>query len=257
MFEEHISMVIGPLYVIIGTVALFLMLRAGNMRRPARITVLIVSAILGFLAFTPMFPVQFQQLLLGRGPEDRPIIAAAAIILLLVLSTIAVGRIFCGYLCPIGAVQELMYFIPSKKLIGRYGRIFSIARSIVFVALIMSAVFGGIALLEWAGVTAFFHLRTRSPFFYIFAAILIVSLFLYRPFCRIACPLGLLMSWSSRLNFFKIRTGSACTNCTFCEKQCPTQTAILAPDRSGECYLCLRCADKCNQDAVVYRGRKD
>jgi polyferredoxin len=148
MFEQHIPMAIGPLYVLIGTIALFFMLRADKMRRRTRIAVHIVSAFLGFIAFTPMFPVQFQQLLLGNGPDGKPIVAAAAIILLLLLSTIAVGRIFCGYLCPVGLVQELAYFVPSKKMNGHFGRIFNIARSIVFFALIMTAEFGGIALLE-------------------------------------------------------------------------------------------------------------
>lgn len=256
MAHNEFPMIIGLLYVLLGTVGVFVLLRGKRLGIITHISVLTVSALLGFGAFTPMFPVQFQQLVLGKGPDGKPVIAAIAVIALLLLSTFAVGRIFCGYLCPVGAVQELAYFLPSKKVHGRYGSIFTIVRIVFFAAIGGSAVFGGIALLDWIGITAFFHLRMTSPFFYLFAAVLVSSLFLYRPFCRTACPLGLLMSLTSRLSFFKMRTGASCTNCMVCEKQCPTQTAILTPDRAGECYLCLRCKEKCSRDAIVYQGRK-
>lgn len=254
MFQKMFPMIIGPLYVLIGTVGIFVLLKSRKLGNKTRIAVLTVSAILGLITFTPMFPVQFQQLLLGQSPDDKPIVAVASIIMLLLMSTVAVGRIFCGYLCPIGALQELTYLLQFKKMRGQYGRIFSITRFIAFFILIGSAVLGGVSILDWFGLTSFFHLQTVSPFFYVFVVILIISIFLYRPFCRIACPLGFLMSLTSRLSKFRIRTGTGCTSCQVCEKQCPTRTAIVKPERFGECYLCLRCAEKCARDAVVYRG---
>ncbi|MBN1602632.1 MAG: 4Fe-4S binding protein [Chitinispirillaceae bacterium] len=258
MFANYIPMMIGPIYVLIGTIVLFVLLRNGKLGNGTRTAVLTLSALLGFLAFTPMFPVQFQQVLLGKGPDGKPIVAAVAIILLLVLSTFITGRIFCGYLCPIGAIQELSYLFPTKKMTGQYGRVLYFARSIVFAAMIISAVWGGgIAMLEWSGISAFFHLQTGSLFFYIFAVILVTSVFLYRPFCRTACPLGFVMSLTSRLSIFRIRSGKDCSNCKVCEKKCPTNTAIIVPDRGGECYLCLQCAKKCGRDAVSYSSQRN
>ncbi|MDG5814030.1 4Fe-4S binding protein [Chitinispirillales bacterium ANBcel5] len=254
MFHEHFPKMIGPLYVLFGTVGLFLLLKKGRLNKTTRISVLIFSAVLGFVAFTPMFPVQFQQLLLRSTPEGMPPIAVAFVLLLLVLSSLVVGRIFCGYLCPIGAVQELVYMTPVKKVTIRK-KVLVVIGIFAFTAFLITAIVLGIALLQWFGITPFFQLQIVEPFFYVFAVVVLISIFFYRPFCRMICPLGLMKSCVSRYSFFRISTGSGCSKCKICEKQCPTETAIIAADRCGECYLCLRCAEKCSRGEVVFRAK--
>lgn len=72
---------------------------------------------MGFLVFAPMFPNQFQLIVLGNtGQLGAPIQIAIIGLLLFIVLTFVSGRMFCSYLCPIGAIQELAHFIPIKKL---------------------------------------------------------------------------------------------------------------------------------------------
>jgi len=257
MFQKMFPDIIGPLYLFFGTMSIFLLLKRKIPGIKTRITFLVISTLLGLTAFTPMFPVQFQELMMGISPDGKPIIAVAAIMFLLLLSTLIFGRIFCGYLCPVGAVSELAYLLKTKKFTGRYGAVFSIIRSIAFATLITLAVFWGVSMLDWFGIHAFFHMNTVSPVFYVFLSILFVSVFIYRPFCRTICPMGFMMSLISKFNIFRIQTKKSCTNCTICETKCPTDVPIASRGHNGECYLCFRCADRCIRDSIVYSSNKE
>jgi polyferredoxin len=82
--------------------------------RSIRLTVLLITVIIGFVVLPPLLPLQFQALITRTTAE--PAIAVIMILIVFFAITLVVGRIFCGYVCPIGAVQELAYEIPMKKV---------------------------------------------------------------------------------------------------------------------------------------------
>ena len=79
--------------------------------------ILLITVALGFLIFSPIIPWQFQSLVLrdARGVGGPLTVAAAGLIVMLVLSFVF-GRFYCGYLCPVGAVQELASLAPVSKV---------------------------------------------------------------------------------------------------------------------------------------------
>jgi len=83
--------------------------------------------------------------------------------------------------------------------------------------------------------------------------LLVVSLFFYRPFCRVVCPYGALLSLAGLASRFKLRRNPSCIECGKCEFACPTGEAGRE-DRKGECYLCGRCTEVCPvKGAITYR----
>ncbi|HET6580708.1 MAG TPA: 4Fe-4S binding protein, partial [Methanoregula sp.] len=141
--------------------------------------------------------------------------------------------------------------VPVKKIIVRDTRVLESIRLAVF-AVTSVAAFYLIDLMSFTGLYDLFSL-TVSAGFAIGLGILVVSLFLYRPVCRIICPFGVLFSLFAEFSWFRLRRSESCIRCRKCEKACPTRTA--GPDDSKrECYLCGRCTGVCPVGtALTYR----
>ena len=107
MVVEAIPKVTGMIYAIAGFFILVYLFHKNKFNKKIGHLFITTSTIMGFLVFAPMFPNQFQLLILGNiGHGAQSQIAIIGFLLFIVL-TFVFGRIFCGYLCPIGAIQEL------------------------------------------------------------------------------------------------------------------------------------------------------
>ena len=168
----------------------------------------------------------------------------------ILISSLIVGRGFCGYACPAGALQEVLSRLSPKQI-----RLKSKATNVVrFVSLmvVIGLVVGVIPSPIWWLYHAFgiFSLS----FYFIPTVILIIlligSLLVYRPWCRLLCPFGALASLASRFSYLKLNRKEGCIKgCLLCEKACPTQEAYRTGTKS-ECYLCNRCIEACPKDAL-------
>jgi polyferredoxin len=99
-------------------------------------------------------------------------------------------------------------------------------------------------MLRYLGIEDFFTLHTGSMFFWVFLIIVIISIFVYRPFCRLACPYGALLSLAAIKGKFKLRRNENCINCKKCSEVCPTNEAGWT-NLKQECYMCNRCQKAC------------
>ncbi len=243
---------IGLIYAVLLVVVAALLWRAGRFTRWVRYALLLLTVLLGFAIFSPMLPHQFQQLVVRAGtPIGAGLSGAVAAIGLLLLLGFLFGRHFCGYLCPVGAVQELAYLAPVPKVRTTRTRELSLVRGLVLLLVLGAGIGAGVAVLDAFGIAEFFRL-TLSAGFLAFVAVLAVSLFFYRPFCRLVCPLGALFQVAAVPARWKIRRTDACIGCGRCERVCPTGKA--GPGTTmGECYLCRRCVEACKvPGALVY-----
>lgn len=245
---------IGLVYAVLLVVVAALLWRTGRFSRRVRYALLLLTVLLGFAIFSPMLPHQFQQLVLRAGtPIGAGLLGAVGAIGLLLLLGFLFGRHFCGYLCPVGAVQELVHLAPVPKVRTTRTRELSLVRGLVLLLVLGAGIGAGVAVLDLFGFADFFRLTLTAGFF-AFAAVLAVSLFFYRPFCRLVCPLGVPFQLAAIPSRWQLRRTDACIACGRCERACPTGEAGPGGSK-GECYLCRRCVEACNvPGALVYGG---
>ncbi|MHA1724831.1 MAG: 4Fe-4S binding protein [Promethearchaeota archaeon] len=193
------------------------------------------------------------------------------ILLLLLFSVLIFGRIFCGFGCPLGALQELASRVKFKSKINvknkknsrtylLFQKMQKIIRWAFFLFFGILTIFLGIPILQiinpFIGFNLFnlsFEILLMIPLISLVITF-IVSFFVYRPWCRYICPFGALASVTGRFSRYKLTRTDACTNCGLCERVCPTNEALDGSKKS-ECYYCTRCIDICPQDAIKLRKR--
>jgi len=185
------------------------------------------------------------------------------------------GRLICGYVCPMGLLQDLVYKIKTPKRIVsfRYLRYLKYLVLIVFVVLLpmlvlhelsglgnpwfceyicpSGTIFGAIPLLavnaflrDFAGVMLVMKLT-------IAAGILIASVVIYRPFCRLLCPLGAIYALFNRIALIKMRCDKEkCTSCGKCAQACHIKLEPSKQPNSPECVRCGNCKAACEEKAL-------
>ena len=255
MVIDSIPKVVGMAYAIIATFVIVILLRKGKFSRRKGYIFLVASTLFGFLVFAPMLPLQLQTVIMGNAKQlGAPLPLAIVVLVVFIVLAFAFGRSFCGYVCPIGTVQELTYLLPLKKLKISNKAITIAFRLIFSIAFVILAVAFSIGLLKYLGVKDFFNLDSVSVFFWGFLAITVISIFLYRPFCRLACPYGVLLSLAVIKGRFKLKRNENCTNCKKCIEACPTNE-VGWTDLKQECYMCYRCKEVCPVNGMEYTRR--
>ena len=189
----------------------------------------------------------------------------------------ACGRFVCGWLCPFGLFQELLHKIPFprkiKKLPGdRIMRGLKYLVLVVFVIVLpLTAVnlvgmgdpwfckyicpsgmlFGGIPLSALdSGIRAAVGWLFAWKFL-ILAAVILLSLLVYRPFCRYLCPLGAIYGLFNPIAFYRIRIDEEkCTHCGACSRACPMNVPVEHSPNSPECIRCGACREACKPGAL-------
>ncbi|RQD80725.1 MAG: 4Fe-4S binding protein [Methanocalculus sp. MSAO_Arc2] len=251
-------LLVGIVYAVtLSIICAYLWVR-GRFSDRMRFLILTITIIIGFATFSPMIPHQFQGLVehLADGKRIGTILFSGIVGLgMLTLLTALFGRHFCGYLCPVGAVQEVVHTTPTPKVMIQQKGILSVIRIIFLVAIIVGAFLFGIELLDYFGFSSFFKLTITGGTL-VFVAILILSIIIYRPFCRAVCPAGAIFQLGALPSSYKIRRTDACIKCGKCEKVCPTGESG-EDDRKSECYLCRRCIGICPKEGALVYGRKN
>jgi NosR/NirI family transcriptional regulator, nitrous oxide reductase regulator len=140
------------------------------------------------------------------------------------------GRVFCAGVCPLGAIQELTGFKQVRVPKG----VESVLGSIPFIYLglaILSAATGSQFLIcHFDPFVGIFRLDAPYTMIIFGSLLLIVGIFINRPYCRYLCPYGVLQNIFSRFSVKHLTISPAeCKNCRLCETGCPYD-AILQSD---------------------------
>ncbi len=211
--------------------------------------------------------------MVGVGLAARRLPAALAWALAIVALTVVFGRVFCGWICPLGTVQELAsrLLAPRSRRESREAnrwRPWYRSKYLVLAFLLAAAAMGSLqtglldplsALARGIGaLAAVAPGRGPVPGGWLAAgfllAIVLASRWIPRVFCRALCPLGALLGVFARLALFRIhRSGDACSTCTLCTFACQGADEPLGEHRVGECMVCLECVDPCPEGAIAYR----
>ncbi|NLX46841.1 MAG: 4Fe-4S binding protein [Euryarchaeota archaeon] len=241
------GMMLGIIYTAIMLPLVSYLLCKGKLNKQLGWLVLILSSLMGFAFFAPLFPWQLQLLMMGKIPAaNLPMVLLVSTVV--ILSSLLVGRVFCGHICPPGALQELAYLAPWKK-VKISSSITTKVRWGVFALMVLLSVSLSFNLTKVLGLQDFFEL-VLGPGLVIFLVIVLASTIVYRPFCRFICPFGALSSLFAGRSLLGIRRNDNCVECGRCEKACPPQ--VLRGRAGSECYLCGRCIATCHKDALKY-----
>lgn len=194
------------------------------------------------------------------------------------------GRFTCGWLCPFGLVQDLLYRIPFPKKRKRlpFHRWLSRGKYLVLFGLAVVGslfLFGGfvkvpafckylcpsgtlLGALPLLGRNALLRRQIGGLFFWklgILAGILALSVKVYRPFCQYLCPLGAVYGWFNRFCLVQLHwKEETCVSCSACEKACPVGLSVkeIAAEcigHSAECIRCGRCVQACPTGACRWQ----
>ena len=199
---------------------------------------------------------------------------------ILLLWGILFGRMICGWLCPFGLIQELLYKIKTPKLKkNRFTRILSYFKYVllVFFVIVVPLAYafrdfplpafckyicpagtleGAIGLLSHK-VNAGELARLGPLFtwkFMLMVSILVGSVFIFRLFCRFLCPLGALYGIFNRISILGIRLERPkCVDCGKCIRVCKMDIRHVA---DHECISCCDCVAVCPTGAISFKGPK-
>ena len=171
-----------------------------------------------------------------------PLGVAAFFILPLAFALFA-GRAFCAGVCPHGALQDLVLLRPVK-VPPRLEQALSILPYVYLGAAVLFAATGSAFIIcEYDPFVPVFRMSGRTLMVLSGAALLLLGVFVGRPYCRFLCPYGALLKLGASVAKWRVRvTPDYCTQCRLCEAACPfgamrepvasnTDAQILATDR--------------------------
>ena len=179
------------------------------------------------------------------------------------------GRIYCGGVCPFGAVQEFIYMLGGKLGLspaetGPDGLTwFKYTKYAILLAVLVITPIIGLA--WWCQIDPFGYLFTlggSTTALVLLIVLVVTSLRTFRPWCRLICPYGALLGIVARDAGILSSEGSnglygpaikesACQRCGLCEKKCPVQAIEDCRIDASECINCGACSQNCKLDAVA------
>ena len=201
--------------------------------------------------------------------------APVYVIGIIVLFGLLLGRTVCGFLCPVGLAQELLYKIKTPKLKkSRTTRVLSYLKYVVLGVLVVAVplIFGAPGFCEYICPAGTFEggfgllsnkvneglLAILGPLFtwkfMLLVIIAVASIFIFRVFCRFLCPLGALYGFFCKIALLGVKLDkSKCTNCGLCIGVCKMDTKKVG---DHECIQCGECISVCPTKAIRWKGSK-
>lgn len=195
----------------------------------------------------------------------------------LILIGSLIGRFVCGWLCPFGLVQDLLHKIPFFKKIDTF-RGDKLLRKLKYVILIVFVLLMPLFLVDILGQGAPYFCKLICPagtleggiplvllnktlrgtigWLYAWKNLLLLitillSIIIYRPFCKYICPLGAIYSVFNPVSVFRYQINrEKCVNCGACARACKMNVNPVSNANHPECIRCGACKHACPTDAI-------
>jgi NosR/NirI family nitrous oxide reductase transcriptional regulator len=150
-----------------------------------------------------------------------PITVGIFFILPLVL-TLFFGRMFCGAVCPLGAIQDVVLIHPVTVPRWLESGLRLLAYTYLGSAVLFAALGSAFVICRYDPFVGFFRLSGNWNVIVLGSALLVIGLFVGRPYCRFLCPYGVILRQMSRLSKWRVTiTPDECIECRLCEQSCP------------------------------------
>jgi polyferredoxin len=160
---------------------------------------------------------------LGRFAASYAIpLIAGAFFFLPIVFTLFWGRSFCGGVCPLGAVQDVVLLRPVRIPAWLETSLRLFAWLYLSLAILYAATASAFIICRYDPFIAFFRLSANPAMWAVSIGMLVLAMFVGRPYCRFLCPLGVILRQASRLSRHPVTiTPDECINCRLCEDACP------------------------------------
>ena len=268
--------------LVIGLVALVLLLTR-RMKNSFKVPLLLLATFLYGVAAN--LPVKF---FAGFVMHPSPICAATKSILygfrtpmmvtlaVILFLTLVGPKIFCGWVCPVGAIQELIAMLADKLGIRRRKWNFRFTQGVRVAIFLLFVFLSGTAVLHtvqedkvvalslYDNINAFhgFEIGLQPTLFanivhYLpFVLTLAFAFLFYRPFCYLVCPIGLLANLVENFALFRVVLRKPpCNDCGVCttKSPCPTVPEILKDSAyRPDCFSCTACVNSCPSRSLEF-----
>ncbi|MDD4050494.1 MAG: 4Fe-4S binding protein [candidate division Zixibacteria bacterium] len=206
-----------------------------------------------------------------------------AMFLAILVPSLIGRKLFCGWVCPLGALQELVNKVPFKFKWKQFN--FNAFNAVRFMLLIMFlltffavksqiltlgtelgadtagglwTMYSGYSLYDPINYFEFLHWQIDLRLIIMMVILVVASLFIYRPFCYGACPIGALTWLAEKIAPGQIRVDKAkCTECGICEEEspCPTIRPLRLANTKilPDCTSCGECIRSCPEKAISFK----
>lgn len=189
-----------------------------------------------------------------------------------------VGRFVCGWLCPFGLIQDLLHKVPVPKKIKTF-RGDRLLRKLKYVILLVFVILLPLVLVDVMGQGAPYFCKLLCPvgtleggiplvllnksmhsalgWLYAWKNVLLIaavllSMVVYRPFCKYICPLGAIYSVFNPISVFRYQVEKdKCVHCGACAKGCKMGVDPVQSANHPECIRCGLCKKVCPTGAIT------
>lgn len=188
-------------------------------------------------------------------------INSSSIILMTIAFVLAIlfGPIICGWICPLGSIQEWFGKLGRKIfktkfnniIPAKYDKYLRFIRYIILVRVVYEISYTGKLIFQdvdpYYALFNFWSEEIAIGSLVILLVTLTLSLIIERPWCKYACPFGAVMGISNLFRIFKIkRNKSTCISCGACDRACPMNINISESNiiRNHQCISCMKCTSE-------------
>ena len=230
--------------------------------RKYRVFFLLASVvILGFYRGACPCPIMsFQNLILAIRGVDVSWQSLVWFIALIPI-TYFFGKVWCGWICHLGALQEFLFQGKMEILKGRKSQVVLryIRYGVLAVLVAQLLITKTNVFVHYDPFKVAYNLFSASTLGYVLLGVLLVSsVFINRPFCRTVCPIGLVLGWVSLIPGASVIgvKKDMCVGCNQCNSACHIH-AITRENKvsrlvNQDCIACGECLDACKNNGLAF-----
>jgi polyferredoxin len=188
---------------------------------------------------------------------------------MVLLAGVLLGRLLCGWVCPIGLLQDLLHRIPSVKITLPHWADYTKYGILILGVILIPYLFGESTLFSFCRICPAGTLQASLPAavadgfstiqtttvvrWSVLVAILVLGVVSLRSFCRVLCPIAAILAPFNYVSLWAVKApADDCLDCKKCDRACSMDIRPSArinegipANRHAECIVCHECQTAC------------